>query len=209
MKIFESAEEAYKHEASIVTNDLVNDPKCYNMRPGGKGGFDHINSKPNRSNPMQNPETARKCSEAGRKTRAKNPGKYKTIAIVNAMKGAAANLGKKRTIETRAKMSAAATGHVCPESTKEAVRKAHLGKIDSLETRRKKSESGRRNAAGKNMGVLARGKKRTIEQREKYKQSKLGIKHPLITCPHCNKIGGRSNMKRWHYDNCKFQRHER
>jgi hypothetical protein len=25
----------------------------------------------------------------------------------------------------------------------------------------------------------------------------------IVTCPHCNKSGGRSGMIRWHYDNCK------
>ena len=24
-----------------------------------------------------------------------------------------------------------------------------------------------------------------------------------ITCPHCNKSGDKSNMKRWHFNNCK------
>jgi hypothetical protein len=27
----------------------------------------------------------------------------------------------------------------------------------------------------------------------------------LITCPHCKKTGGTSNMKRYHFDNCVFQ----
>ena len=26
---------------------------------------------------------------------------------------------------------------------------------------------------------------------------------PIVTCPHCGKIGDNSNMKRWHFDNCK------
>jgi hypothetical protein len=26
-----------------------------------------------------------------------------------------------------------------------------------------------------------------------------------ITCPHCDKTGGESNMKRYHFDNCKFR----
>jgi hypothetical protein len=26
---------------------------------------------------------------------------------------------------------------------------------------------------------------------------------PLVVCPHCNKQGILSNMKRWHLDNCK------
>lgn len=30
-----------------------------------------------------------------------------------------------------------------------------------------------------------------------------GISQEKITCPHCNKTGGNSIMKRWHFDNCK------
>ena len=26
---------------------------------------------------------------------------------------------------------------------------------------------------------------------------------PIVTCPHCGKTGDNSNMKRWHFDNCK------
>lgn len=26
---------------------------------------------------------------------------------------------------------------------------------------------------------------------------------PTVTCPHCGKIGDNSNMKRWHFNNCK------
>lgn len=46
--VFESAKEAFEHEAAVITENLVNDPQCYNMRLGGKGGFEHINSDPNR-----------------------------------------------------------------------------------------------------------------------------------------------------------------
>ena len=30
-------------------------------------------------------------------------------------------------------------------------------------------------------------------------------KHPIVKCPHCSKEGIPSNMKRWHFDNCKFK----
>lgn len=30
-------------------------------------------------------------------------------------------------------------------------------------------------------------------------------KMPTIQCPHCNKTGSVSNMKRWHFDNCKIR----
>ena len=31
-----------------------------------------------------------------------------------------------------------------------------------------------------------------------------GIKHTLLTCPHCDKEGGSNTMKTWHFDRCKF-----
>lgn len=32
-----------------------------------------------------------------------------------------------------------------------------------------------------------------------------GKKDVVIVCPHCGKEGGRSSMKRWHFDNCKMK----
>lgn len=36
-------------------------------------------------------------------------------------------------------------------------------------------------------------------------QPMKGKKFPKIKCPHCNKEGGLSGMKSWHFDNCKFK----
>jgi len=69
----------------------------------------------------------------------------------------------------------------------------------SEETRRKISESGL-------------GRKHSNETKEKISQSNKGqipwskgktFKQTKIKCPHCNKIGGAANMKRYHFDNCK------
>ena len=38
LKTFPTSEEAFEHEAQIVTMAEVNDPMCYNIQPGGKGG---------------------------------------------------------------------------------------------------------------------------------------------------------------------------
>ena len=38
---------------------------------------------------------------------------------------------------------------------------------------------------------------------EKLRRSKTGVKHKLVTCPHCSLSGGQSNMTRYHFDNCK------
>ena len=37
LKTFPTSEEAFEHEAQIVTMAEVNDPMCYNIQPGGKG----------------------------------------------------------------------------------------------------------------------------------------------------------------------------
>jgi hypothetical protein len=44
----------------------------------------------------------------------------------------------------------------------------------------------------------------TGKKRGPYKKHKnKGESQPQITCPHCGKTGGNSNMKRWHFDKCK------
>jgi hypothetical protein len=41
------------------------------------------------------------------------------------------------------------------------------------------------------------------EERKQYMKDKLtGYKHEKITCPKCQKIGGKTTMKRWHFDKC-------
>jgi len=49
------------------------------------------------------------------------------------------------------------------------------------------------------------GKKQTPEAIEKSRLKKLGRKQLLVTCPHCNKIGGAYTMPRWHFERCKFK----
>jgi len=55
------------------------------------------------------------------------------------------------------------------------------------------------------MRLVKLGKKQTPEAIEKSRLKKLGKKQPLVTCPHCNKIGGSYTMPRWHFDNCRIK----
>ena len=41
-----------------------------------------------------------------------------------------------------------------------------------------------------------------------YNNARKGKPQPQLTCPHCNKSGGNSNMARWHFDNCPSLTHE-
>jgi hypothetical protein len=47
-------------------------------------------------------------------------------------------------------------------------------------------------------------KPKSEEHKAKISAGNKGNPQPQITCPHCGKTGGNSNMKRWHFDNCKL-----
>ena len=47
------------------------------------------------------------------------------------------------------------------------------------------------------------GKKFSEETKRKIGMKNKG-KKTLISCPICNKVGGKPAMKRWHFDNCKM-----
>jgi hypothetical protein len=38
LEIFDDYSSAYLREAEVVNEELVNDPNCYNLKPGGRGG---------------------------------------------------------------------------------------------------------------------------------------------------------------------------
>lgn len=45
------------------------------------------------------------------------------------------------------------------------------------------------------------------ETRDKRREKMIGVTQPLVVCPYCNKTGGASNMKRYHFDKCKLYNH--
>jgi predicted GIY-YIG superfamily endonuclease len=101
---------------------------------------------------------------------------------VNISKGKKAK-NLKHTEQRKRQISEQTTGENNPmfgkkhsQESIERNRKSNTGKIVSEESRKKMSLSGK-------------GKKRT---------------RIIIVCPHCGKEGDASNMKRWHYDNCKL-----
>jgi hypothetical protein len=75
------------------------------------------------------------------------------------------------------------------EETKEKQSLQKLGKKQSAESNAKNSAS--------NTGVP-----KTLEHRANISKGKRGILQKQITCPHCNKSGGISVMKRHHFDRC-------
>jgi group I intron endonuclease len=86
-----------------------------------------------------------------------------------------ANLGKKASEETKAKMVKSGghrKGTSQLEETKTKIRNARVTQVFSQSTRKKMSDA------------------------------KKGKSKPVTQCPHCSKVGGLPQMKQWHYDNC-------
>jgi hypothetical protein len=61
-----------------------------------------------------------------------------------------------------------------------------------------------------NIADALRGNPHTDERRKNISLSKKGKPtwnkgqtDKIVECPYCGKMGGNSNMKRWHFDNCK------
>jgi len=81
-------------------------------------------------------------------------------------------------------------GHVHSTETKNKISHAHKGKILSRETKEK-------------LSLLNIGKKLSQTTKLKMSVSRKNVSQKIVYCPHCNKHGGASVMKRWHFDNCK------
>jgi hypothetical protein len=88
------------------------------------------------------------------------------------------NKGIKQTLEHSKKISAALKG-----------------KTHTEEHRKKNSESKK--------GRIGTFTNKTHSQNTKLKLSNINKgPQPIVTCPHCNKSGGRSNMTRYHFNHC-------
>jgi hypothetical protein len=141
--------------------------------------------------------TGRKCKPVSDDTRAKlsaaSKGKPKSDTHKANMKSA----NHARSPEYKIKLSSALKGK--PRSD-EHIANIKKSKQDiSLETRTKMSES-----AKKRPPVSAESKSK-MSASKKGKTTKLkGSSQTKVTCPHCNKEGGISLMKQWHFDKCKL-----
>ena len=113
-------------------------------------------------------------------------------------KGKMSEAARNMSEETKRKISEALKGKIHSEEHKRKIGEASKGRSHSEEAKRKMSEA---NKGNKN----CLGRKLTEETKRKMSEVLKGKPHPQskLTCPHCNKEGSASNMKRYHFSNCK------
>ena len=102
--------------------------------------------------------------------------------------------GRVQTAEHRAKNSAANKGKT----------KGNKYGPASAETRAKQSLAGKGKPKPEGFGAkISATLKGRSSGRKGIVSSKKGVSHTVLTCPHCNKSGGQSNMIRYHFENCR------
>lgn len=91
--------------------------------------------------------------------------------------------------------------------TIEKIRQAALEQPTSEEKRKKCSKNNwaKRNPIEhrEHVSKINKGIPKSASHKEKLRESNLGIKHKIISCPHCGKEGGERAIKRWHFEKCK------
>lgn len=117
-----------------------------------------------------------------------------------------ANQGKTLSEETKIKISKATKGENNPrfgviisEETRDKISRSNKGKTSHMKGKNHSEESKMK------MRESSKGKIVSKETKEKISKSKKGIPFSKLTCSHCNKVGGKGAMKRWHFDNCKHK----
>lgn len=121
--------------------------------------------------------------------------------LVNMTEGGEGTLGRIMSEMTKQKRY----GKKLSEETKQRISNAQKGKkrkLHSEETRKKMSNSKIGKKRPEHSAKL-KGKKQSDQTKQKLSDKLKGIPKNKILCPHCGKIGGNSNMIRYHFDNCK------
>lgn len=95
-------------------------------------------------------------------------------------------------------------GRTHSEEAKDKNRQAQLGRTHSEITKLKMS-AGRKTSETIKLKISKANKGKKRSDKIKLKFSEIQKNLPKIKCPHCPMIGSQSNMKRWHFNNCKFK----
>ena len=135
-----------------------------------------------------------------------------TGILRNRTDGGEGAAGLMQSEEHKAKIGAANRGRILDARARANISNGKLGKtltevhaanIAAALTGKKYGNYKPRTAPNKNKGT-PRGSP-SPSALENMRRAKLGIPQQRVTCPFCNKEGGLPQMKRHHFDNCKFK----
>lgn len=209
---FDNSEEMFAKEKELVTKEFIKETSNYNMKEGGTGGFDYINENlecPNIGFVVtvdQNENIYRVSINDKKYLSGELVSISKDIVVAKDKDGNTIRVTKTEFSE-RTDLVGIAKGIKISEDGRKNISNGHKGFVPV-----KDSEGNHFNVSIDDprylSGELIHNKTdipRTEEVKNKISETKKGVKQQIVTCPHCKKEGGISNMKRHHFDNCKLK----
>lgn len=128
-----------------------------------------------------------------------------TGVLLNKTDGGEGSSGFKHTLKANMENSLRQRGKKRKPHSSDTKQRMSDAKIGKPQTHQKTPEY------RKKLSDIMKGKVRSLEHCNSLRKVMTGKKQPWhahpkkkICCPHCNKTGGEPQMKRWHFDNCKF-----
>jgi hypothetical protein len=177
--VFSTPEEMYAKEAEIVNEEFLATENTYNLKIGGFGGWDYINSS---DLACHSKDHMKMMHEIGKEKR------DRSLSVCRADP------------EWREMFSERVSAAQKERAKKPDYVNSFVGKTHTEEARRRISAAAKENQSGERNSQY--GKPKSEEQIMKMKET-LSKKAP-IKCPHCSKESNNEGvMYRWHFDKCK------
>lgn len=211
LHIFDNSKMMYAKEKELVSESFIIEKTNYNLKPGGCGGFEYINSMESANIGFvvvkdENGKTQRVPVSDERYLSGELQPINKGLVSAKNNNGEIVKVDKK-VFESDSSLVGICKNTKISEEGRKNISNGHKGLVpvkDSQGNRFSVSVDDPRYLSGE----LIHNKTdipRTVDVKNKISQTKTGIKQTIVTCPFCKKEGGVSNMKRHHFDNCKLR----
>jgi len=215
LKVFKTREEAYQFESKIVDYKFIKRDDTYNITEGGFGVRTHSKDGLKRLSAFNKNKAVMKNSDGKIIKVDKNSQEFKSGNLVGHTKNMITALANSEIVfvtskEFKARNLVGAT----KGKTVIKINENFFKTIDSKDFDKRihnTANSGKITAKDKfgNVFQIDKNDKRFVSgelvgimKGRKFKQKN---KQKKIQCPHCKIEGIKSNMKRWHFDNCKLK----
>lgn len=178
LEFFDNSESMYQREREIVTEEFITQEDTYNMRTGGRGGWDYVHQNQIKGNKWHSFDEQKKAD------------------II------------KRTNETRRVRGIPPLSEEKRKEFSEYMKlnnpmfdEANVNKVKNKLTGVPKTKEHKEKISKSLLGRTGR----TVKGRKLRPGRKYSVPRVIsdTVCPFCNKAGKLNAMKRWHFDNCK------